>query len=527
MVLLFVNLCASVNAQSIYAVLNGIDVYVVGGGGLSKVNAPNILYNDRTYIPLRAVSEALDKTVNYDESTSSAYITSEKQNAFQKITENDPLSSVYSCDKQFKKYQNLIYLLKYDWFSSGLFGINLEQGSEYDTGYEPFFTAENTLAFPIYDISLWGYKNGKKDGFSISSGYSRQNINTKNTLLLNRVNGIQNIINDLDNNDYYVSHVRFRYDTETNGFNASIMVTYNLENETQEIEVTVYAGFPYTETKAINLTYQVLTDRDYLITPPLVRSEETIDATFDSINVYVNGTYIDAPNILYNNRTYIPLRAISEALGVAVTYDEDTNEVYLGMTQASGEYVESAPEPEQLIQSPISDKKGNNNLKYLVDNPQYLEDLFGVNIEIEMGLSNPIMYFINKAGNENIKLNGLQMVSVSGRNVTHQGITGKDFEPVSINQKSDFAHASASSIAELENTDIRSIRVGILVAEAISYRNSPDRSYRDENGIIRFREDVPAKYAILKYDFIEDTYTWTYDGTSTTYTRDEWEANAQ
>ncbi|HIW57119.1 MAG TPA: copper amine oxidase N-terminal domain-containing protein [Firmicutes bacterium] len=50
------------------------DITVVVDG--ETLNESNFLYNDRTYLQIRAVAEALDKTVRYDEATNTAYIES-------------------------------------------------------------------------------------------------------------------------------------------------------------------------------------------------------------------------------------------------------------------------------------------------------------------------------------------------------------------------------------------------------------------------------------------------------------------
>lgn len=52
---------------------------------------------------------------------------------------------------------------------------------------------------------------------------------------------------------------------------------------------------------------------------------ENIDVTLNKIKIKVNGTLIDAENILYNGRTYVPLRAISEILNKNVEFDSKTD----------------------------------------------------------------------------------------------------------------------------------------------------------------------------------------------------------
>ena len=52
---------------------------------------------------------------------------------------------------------------------------------------------------------------------------------------------------------------------------------------------------------------------------------DTIDVLRNDITVVVNGETVTADNFLYNDTTYLPLRAIGEALDKNVYYDETTN----------------------------------------------------------------------------------------------------------------------------------------------------------------------------------------------------------
>ena len=52
--------------------------------------------------------------------------------------------------------------------------------------------------------------------------------------------------------------------------------------------------------------------------------KKTIEVVYNSVNITVNGKKVNADNILYNGTTYVPLRAVSEALGKEVGWDQNT-----------------------------------------------------------------------------------------------------------------------------------------------------------------------------------------------------------
>lgn len=52
--------------------------------------------------------------------------------------------------------------------------------------------------------------------------------------------------------------------------------------------------------------------------------KKTIEVVYNSVNLTVNGNKIIADNILYNGTTYVPIRAVAEALGKYVDWDQKT-----------------------------------------------------------------------------------------------------------------------------------------------------------------------------------------------------------
>ena len=51
------------------------------------------------------------------------------------------------------------------------------------------------------------------------------------------------------------------------------------------------------------------------------------------IRIYVNGMRLQEDVIMNNDRTYVPLRAVGEALGAEVMWDENTNSAYVSFTE--------------------------------------------------------------------------------------------------------------------------------------------------------------------------------------------------
>lgn len=74
---------------------------------------------------------------------------------------------------------------------------------------------------------------------------------------------------------------------------------------------------------------------------------ETIEAFYNNIKIYVDGVKIDAKDatgekvepFIYNGTTYLPVRAVGEAIGKTVTWDGETQSVYLGPKPGEIQYL--------------------------------------------------------------------------------------------------------------------------------------------------------------------------------------------
>lgn len=92
-----------------------------------------------------------------------------------------------------------------------------------------------------------------------------------------------------------------------------------------------------------------------MTTAPAIASQATksISATYNNIKIVVDGRQVttDSHNepFIYNGTTYLPVRAVGEAVGKAVTWDGATNTVYLGDNPVSdnGQYLVDVCPPYQ------------------------------------------------------------------------------------------------------------------------------------------------------------------------------------
>ncbi len=88
---------------------------------------------------------------------------------------------------------------------------------------------------------------------------------------------------------------------------------------------------------------------------------KTIDVVYNSVNLTVNRKKIEADNILYNGTTYVPLRAVADALGKDVGWDGNTNTASINDKGATQPAIEN---PSANI---YTHKDENGNALYTVE----------------------------------------------------------------------------------------------------------------------------------------------------------------
>lgn len=91
------------------------------------------------------------------------------------------------------------------------------------------------------------------------------------------------------------------------------------------------------------------TTKDDVLEP---KRTETIPVVFDAITIMVNLEKVKTSNLLYNGRTYVPLRAVADILELELFFDAPTSTAYIGKIppgaiQTTAPAVETAEPPQQ------------------------------------------------------------------------------------------------------------------------------------------------------------------------------------
>lgn len=101
---------------------------------------------------------------------------------------------------------------------------------------------------------------------------------------------------------------------------------------------------------------------------------EKIDVLRNDVQVVVNGVGVTADNFLYNDTTYLPLRAVGEALDLSVQYDEETKTAILveRTDNMSGTVIQDTPSSTYQVRVYTSDGiAGDLGYPYILVNDIY------------------------------------------------------------------------------------------------------------------------------------------------------------
>ncbi len=96
---------------------------------------------------------------------------------------------------------------------------------------------------------------------------------------------------------------------------------------------------------------------------------KNISATFRNIKIVVDGKEVStsAEPFIYNGTTYLPIRAVGEAVGKEVTWNAGTNTVYLGEVPESAKQPETPAAPAATGSLPVF-------TKFMVESEMYGEE---------------------------------------------------------------------------------------------------------------------------------------------------------
>ena len=122
-----------------------------------------------------------------------------------------------------------------------------------------------------------------------------------------------------------------------------------------------------------------------------------------TVRVYVNGVRIEEETLLHNDRTFVPLRAVSESLGAEVTWDGDTYSAFINFTEddAVAKVVENvSPSVVTIIGNYTSGAQYNNPTAHgsgfiyksnghILTNAHVVKDIKNITVVLNNGESYP------------------------------------------------------------------------------------------------------------------------------------------
>ena len=200
--------------------------------------------------------------------------------------------------------------------------------------------------------------------------------------------------------------------------------------------------------------------------------EDTITAFYNDIKVYVDGSLIkpkDADGnivepFIYDGTTYLPLRAISQALGKEVDWDSKNNIVYIGK------------KPNDIENTDNSQNSNSDITEITVGNSQEFYDAIGPNRKI---LLKPGQYNLSQISNSSDNGELQQYTSINSRGqLTIQNLQNLTIEGLGERYVELQVDSVDNLVLDFVNTDgitLKNIRAG----------HTPSQ-YACENGVLSF-----------------------------------------
>ncbi|MCX7715455.1 MAG: trypsin-like peptidase domain-containing protein [Clostridia bacterium] len=205
----------------------------------------------------------------------------------------------------------------------------------------------------------------------------------------------------------------------------------------------------------------------------------------NDIKVYVNGNKVDCEAILKDDKTYIPLRAVSEAMGAEVSWDSERNAAYVSFSED-----ESTPKLIKDVSESVVAIVGNYKSEYMSSDARKYNErtAHGAGVIIKSGgiiLTNA--HVVNEIENITVIL---QDGSSYAGNVQYMDVLS-DLAVVKINKLG----LKPITMGKKEDITVGKTVVAIGTPISLTLRNSATRGMISGSGV-----DVGSYYRLIQTD---------------------------
>ncbi|MBQ2663864.1 MAG: copper amine oxidase N-terminal domain-containing protein [Clostridia bacterium] len=336
---------------TINAYFNNYNI-IINGTDKSKTpeDSRPFIYNERTYVPLRYIGESLGKEVIWDGDTSTIYIndqdTDDENTNSESYESTDTNQQMDDALEQYRSIVGQADTYQYDPYGyatpSGKYRYALIRMQSDDTVPTLFLEQESTDG--MYYMRAFKYDINTKEIHQPAEGLTEG---------VGQVGGFRGGIGIAgDGNGLIIMEGGSR------GYATFYRVT--LDGDTLEKNVE-WDGNMFQSDPGISTTEIDWHDISDLsaFSDWSVNGEKSINVYFDNYNIIINGEdKSDAPEdskpFIYNSRTYIPLRYISELLGKDVNWDGETSTIYINESDISNDEMPEQAETD-TVNEPITD----------------------------------------------------------------------------------------------------------------------------------------------------------------------------
>lgn len=123
---------------------------------------------------------------------------------------------------------------------------------------------------------------------------------------------------------------------------------------------------------------------------------KTIEVAFDSINLTVNGNKVDAETIVYNETTYVPLRAAAEMLDKDVGWDQATQTASINDKVAETPVVKEEEKPVDTVRETVAQKNAVRSAKDYINYTAFSKTGLIEQLEFEGYSNEDATYAVNQ-----------------------------------------------------------------------------------------------------------------------------------